>query len=98
MLASRLRHTWLPFALLTLVSACHDVQDQASNLTGGDVERGNASIRKYGCGSCHTIPGVGGAHAGFKLRRGSRLSFEREKAIGKRLGLALSLGSEQLVH
>jgi len=63
MLASRLRHTWLPFALLSLVSACHDVQDQASKLTGGDVERGNASIRKYGCGSCHTIPGVIGAHS-----------------------------------
>lgn len=29
--------------------------------TGGDPERGEAVIRRVGCGSCHTIPGVRGA-------------------------------------
>jgi cytochrome c len=28
---------------------------------GGDPERGRAGLRKYGCSSCHTIPGVRGA-------------------------------------
>jgi cytochrome c len=28
---------------------------------GGDPERGRAGLRKYGCSSCHTIPGVLGA-------------------------------------
>ncbi len=26
--------------------------------TGGDPDRGEAAIAKYGCGSCHVIPGV----------------------------------------
>lgn len=28
---------------------------------GGDPDRGRAALRKYGCSSCHTIPGVLGA-------------------------------------
>ncbi len=28
---------------------------------GGDPERGAAAISRYGCGSCHVIPGVSGA-------------------------------------
>jgi len=30
--------------------------------TGGDPARGLAVIQSYDCGSCHTIPGVRGAH------------------------------------
>jgi cytochrome c2 len=29
---------------------------------GGDPERGRAMLRKYGCQSCHSIPGVAGAN------------------------------------
>jgi cytochrome c len=29
--------------------------------TGGDPQRGVAAIKRYGCGSCHIIPGVSGA-------------------------------------
>ena len=32
-------------------------------ITGGDVERGRSAIGKYGCGACHTIPGVAAATA-----------------------------------
>ena len=28
---------------------------------GGDVERGRLLVAAYGCGSCHIIPGIGGA-------------------------------------
>jgi cytochrome c oxidase assembly factor CtaG len=31
----------------------------AAQLTGGDPGRGKAAARKYGCGSCHQIPGLG---------------------------------------
>lgn len=31
-------------------------------LTGGDPARGSSAISRYGCGSCHTIPGIAGAH------------------------------------
>ena len=30
-------------------------------MTGGDPARGPAIMRKYGCQTCHTIPGVYGA-------------------------------------
>jgi cytochrome c len=30
----------------------------ARHLTGGEPSRGPDAIRKYGCDSCHTIPGV----------------------------------------
>lgn len=29
----------------------------------GSVDLGRVAIRKYGCGSCHTIPGIKGADA-----------------------------------
>lgn len=35
----------------------------AKTLTGGDPNAGKAAINKYGCGGCHTIPGIDGATA-----------------------------------
>jgi len=36
----------------------------AAEMTGGgDPARGRAAIERYGCGTCHTIPGVRGADA-----------------------------------
>jgi cytochrome c1 len=41
---------------------CGDAEVQAARgLTGGEPERGRAAMRKYGCSSCHTIPGIRGA-------------------------------------
>ena len=57
----------LSFAVLIAAAACRDrpqsVYDQARALTGGDPGKGMAAIEKYGCGGCHTIPGVAGANA-----------------------------------
>lgn len=36
---------------------------EATVLTRGDPERGRSLIRAYGCGTCHTIPGVRGANS-----------------------------------
>ena len=60
---SYLACAWLLLALLWILPACHGSEQQANNLTGGNAARGVVSIRKYGCGSCHTIPGVTGAHS-----------------------------------
>lgn len=30
----------------------------ANQMTGGNASRGKAFIRKYGCDSCHSIPGI----------------------------------------
>src|SRR5687768_7707450 len=56
-------------ALLSLVlptGACSGGSEadarEAAALTGGDPSRGPALLRKYGCQSCHTIPGVVGAN------------------------------------
>lgn len=37
--------------------------NEASLITGGDIERGRSAIGKYGCAACHTIPGIQGANA-----------------------------------
>jgi cytochrome c2 len=55
-------------AILLLVacgaSACvSSVVAEAEAMTGGNVQRGKTAIGKYGCGSCHAIPGVEAATA-----------------------------------
>jgi cytochrome c2 len=40
-----------------------DLRRKAEAITGGNAERGRRALATYGCGSCHTIPGVGGATA-----------------------------------
>ena len=43
-------------------SGCSDENEkQAAQLTAGDPRRGEAAIRRHGCGSCHVIPGIAGA-------------------------------------
>jgi cytochrome c2 len=52
------------FALLALASACDSADGAAASanqITGGDAERGRELVRSYGCGTCHSIPGVTGA-------------------------------------
>lgn len=36
-------------------------QGEARVVPGGDAARGEAVLARYGCGSCHVIPGIGGA-------------------------------------
>lgn len=54
---------WLAvFALVLLTSCSTDEREHTALVsTGGDVHRGAAAIERYGCGSCHIIPGVSGA-------------------------------------
>jgi cytochrome c len=55
----------LSLLLVTLSSGCQRssalTPSAAARLTGGSPERGARQLREYGCGSCHTIPGVPGA-------------------------------------
>jgi cytochrome c1 len=66
---------YLPFLALLALPACHvqsprDRDDEAIRATGGDPARGKAAIQKYGCASCHTIPGLpGDANVGPPLTR-----------------------------
>lgn len=63
-----MRNSWVVLATLFLVSAatsCVSRNEQAEAIaqaaTGGSAARGAAAIARYGCGSCHIIPGVSGA-------------------------------------
>ncbi|MFN2603115.1 MAG: cytochrome c oxidase assembly protein [Gemmatimonadaceae bacterium] len=51
--------------LVFILPGCRgpDSARAASLVVGGDAERGTRAIRKYGCASCHTIPGIRDAHA-----------------------------------
>ena len=44
-----------------LAAACDREDDHLDQIGGGHADRGQAAIRRYGCGSCHTIPGITGA-------------------------------------
>jgi cytochrome c len=55
-----LRNSYLAFALLFLLDGCDHAHRHA--ITSGDDDRGKAAISRYGCGSCHSIPGISGAH------------------------------------
>ena len=61
-------HRWRPqtatlLLLLLGLVGCDRHDDTLPALVGGDAEHGRQLIRRYGCGSCHTIPGVRGARA-----------------------------------
>jgi cytochrome c oxidase assembly factor CtaG len=50
------------FIIAAVLSSCDRASgDNRYQLTNADSERGRTAIRKYGCGSCHNIPGVSGA-------------------------------------
>src|SRR6476620_2498615 len=62
-----------PIRLLLLITTCAllpagceneaDLQAATAMTGGGDPHRGASAIRAYGCGTCHTVPGVRGADA-----------------------------------
>jgi cytochrome c len=35
-----------------------ELEARAAGLTGGDPHAGREAIAHYGCGACHTVPGV----------------------------------------
>ena len=52
-------------ALVCLAAAaCRDASATAARnrVADGDASRGEQMIAAYGCGSCHDIPGITGAH------------------------------------
>jgi mono/diheme cytochrome c family protein len=45
-----------------LLSACDQPSPEVDRVTNGDAARGRALIAEIGCGACHAIPGISGAH------------------------------------
>lgn len=50
---------------LAALSSCQqaELERKAEAMTGGSPRRGVEAINRYGCATCHTIPGVPGATA-----------------------------------
>lgn len=58
------RNLLLVLIVAALTGGCADERrrtDEAARVTGGDPRRGKTAIQTYGCGGCHSIPGVAGA-------------------------------------
>jgi len=49
------------FLSVATLAACNAASRTANAMTGGEATRGPDAIRRYGCATCHTIPGVPGA-------------------------------------
>lgn len=75
-------------AALTILVACAAVATACQNrsasaaepsqkVAGGDAQRGAAAIAQYGCGTCHTIPGIkeAGGLVGPPLLHWSRRTY-----------------------
>jgi cytochrome c2 len=85
-----MRISWslfIAFAALLHVGCSASAKQAANAMTNGDANRGASAIAHYGCGACHTIPGISGAHAlvGPDLSR-----------IGSRIYIAGSLDNQPL--
>jgi cytochrome c len=55
--------------LVLLLASCNGRQQETASVNvpsqgAGDTQRGKAALERYGCGSCHTIPGMPG-QAGY---------------------------------
>jgi cytochrome c len=50
-------------AAIGISAGCYGGHDQSPYViaAGGSPERGASTIRRFDCGSCHTIPGIRGA-------------------------------------
>lgn len=49
--------------LLFALSSCNrDAERAAAEMTGGTPAKGRTAISRYGCSTCHTVPGVSGAN------------------------------------
>jgi cytochrome c len=54
---------FLACAATMALAACFDtIGVPATDVPGGDAAMGRQAITTYGCGACHTIPGVTAAH------------------------------------
>jgi cytochrome c len=51
---------WL-LAVVAVAGGCRSEPGMPASIVLGDAGRGRQAIERYGCGGCHTIPGVRGA-------------------------------------
>jgi cytochrome c2 len=52
---------WVSFVIVLVGCARRDADELAQSVTAGNPANGRRLLYSYGCGSCHTIPGIGEA-------------------------------------
>ena len=72
---SRLARAVALATAVTMVAACR--RNETSVIPGASIDRGQQSLAGFGCGSCHVIDGVTGAHG----KIGPPLTGIAERAI-----------------
>lgn len=78
--------------IAAVLTGCQAADKQNSgSASGGDTARGAAHLARYGCGACHTIPGIPAAHG---------LVGPSLEGVGGRMFIAGSLPNEpaNLIH
>jgi cytochrome c1 len=68
--------------LVVAVAGCTESKQLPERVVPGSPDRGKELIAKYGCGSCHTIPGIKGASA---LVGPPLIHFGRRSFVGGQL-------------
>lgn len=48
---------------ISLATACRGSDEPGPAAPQGNAERGRVLVQTYGCGTCHTVPGIPGARA-----------------------------------
>ena len=51
-------HILLAIPIAIALAGCDQEPNKLVEITGGNPHKGKAAIDAYGCGSCHTIPGI----------------------------------------
>jgi cytochrome c2 len=59
--AHRLMNCFTILVLMGTLAACSETSNSANGF-GGHPRQGASLIRKFGCGTCHTIPGIADAN------------------------------------
>lgn len=61
-LAGVLNRSAIAIALAVVLAACGRATPTEHAVVDGDAARGRRAVVAYGCGACHVVPGVPGAH------------------------------------
>ena len=82
-----------------LVGGC-DRAPKGIPVPGGDPDRGKVAIADYGCGACHVIPGVRGAHGmvGPPLTQFARRAYIAGEAPNTTRALVQWISSPQSIE
>jgi cytochrome c len=90
----------MALASLALLAACGGQVQRARPVAGGEIELGRAALQRYGCVSCHVVPGVPhfDSYVGPPLDRYARRGFIAGTAENTAENLVLWIQNPQAIR